>query len=153
MREGPIVVGVDGTAESFKALSEMVELVTEKRAAGGLDLVVVFVRSPGWTGGVSAMAQGELINALDEAQAVVERDVKVALEGVNLTWRFVVRQGDPAHELIQEAEAQEAAGIAVGGHRHSTIGGMLLHSVESRLVHTYDGSLLIVREGASSPAS
>ena len=152
MREGPVVVGVDGTPESLRALSKMAELVTEKRAAGGLDLVVVFVRSSGWTGGLS-QAQAELVKALDEAESDAEREVKAALDGVNLTWRFVVRSGDPAHELIQEAEEQEAAGIAVGGHRHSTIGGVLVHSVESRLVHAYDGSLLILRDPASAPSS
>jgi len=152
MREGPIVVGVDDTPDSLKALSKTVELLNEQRAAGGLDLVIVYVRSTGWTGGTSPMAQAELVKALDEVETDVERDVKAALEGVNLTWRFVIRQGDPAHELICEAEAQNASGIAVGGHRHSTIGGVLVHSVESRLVHNYDGTLFIVRDPSAKPA-
>ena len=110
MREGPIVVGVDDTPESLKALGKMVELVGAERATGGLDLVIVFVRSTGWTGSSSPMAQAELVKALDEVEADVERDVKAALEGTNLTWRFVVRRGDPAHELIAEADEQKASG-------------------------------------------
>jgi nucleotide-binding universal stress UspA family protein len=152
MRESPIVVGVDGTPESLKALSKVVELASAQRASGGLDLVVVFVRSTAWTGGTSALAEAELVRTLDELEADVERDVKTALEGVAVTWRYVVREGDPAHELIHVAEEQKAAGIAVGGHRHSTIGAILVHSVESSLVHAYDGSLLIWRDPASAGA-
>jgi nucleotide-binding universal stress UspA family protein len=153
MREGPIVVGVDDTQESLKALNKVVEVLHGDRAAGGLDLVIVFVRSTGWSGSASPAAQVEIVKALDEVELDVERDVKAALAGVNLTWRFVVRRGDPARELMSEADEQKASGIAIGGHRHSTIGAVLVHSVESRLVHIYDGTLFIVRDPAPTPAS
>jgi nucleotide-binding universal stress UspA family protein len=155
MREGPIVVGVDESAESMHALAKMVELASADRATEGTDLVVVFVRSRGWMAGVAPQAQVEMVTALDEMQHDVERKVQGAMEGSPLAWKFVVREGDPAHELIHEAEVQGAAGIAVGGHRHSPIGGVLVHSVEARLVHTYDGSLLIMRNpaAASSPTA
>jgi nucleotide-binding universal stress UspA family protein len=153
MHEGPIVVGVDESAESMVALQKMVELATANRATGGTDLVVVFVRSNGWTAGVAPMAQVEMVRALDAEQVEVQAHVQAALESTPLTWKFVVREGDPAHELIHEAEERGASGIAVGGHRHSSIGGVLVHSVEARLVHSYDGSLLIMREQAATPSA
>jgi nucleotide-binding universal stress UspA family protein len=153
MREGPIVVGVDGSPESLSALHKTVDLVREQRATGGLDLVVVFVRQPGWASGAATTAQVEVLKALDEVQADVEREVHHVLDGVFVTWRMVVRAGDPAHELIKEAEEVHASGIAVGGHKHSTIGAVLVHSVDASLVHAYHGSLFIVRDTDAAPIS
>ena len=56
-----------------------------------------------------------------------------------------VRGGDPARELVKEANEQHAAAIAIGGHHHSAIGGALVHSVAASLIHEFAGSLVIVR--------
>jgi nucleotide-binding universal stress UspA family protein len=143
MREGPIIVGVDGSPDSMGALAKAAELVEKERAGGGLDLVVVHVRHSPWL--VSSQGAPAIKEALDSVEGDVRRQIESVLAGRWLTWRFVVRTGDPARELAKEANEQHAAGIAIGGHRHSAIGGTLVHSVAASLVHEFAGSLLIVR--------
>jgi nucleotide-binding universal stress UspA family protein len=150
MHEGPVVVGVDGSPESLRALRRAAELAETERAGGGLDLVVVHVRHSPWL--VSPAGQPAITETLDTVQRDVERQTESVLAGRWLTWRFVVRAGDPARELVKEANEQHAAAIAIGGHRHSAIGGALVHSVAASLVHEFAGSLLIVREQLSAVA-
>jgi nucleotide-binding universal stress UspA family protein len=143
MHEGPVVVGVDGSPESLQALGKAAELAEKERAGGGLDLLVVHVRHSPWL--VSSEGQPAITETLDVVQDDVRRQTESVLAGRWLTWRFVVRAGDPARELVKEANEQHAVAIAIGGHRHSVIGGALVHSVAASLVHEFAGSLLIVR--------
>jgi nucleotide-binding universal stress UspA family protein len=143
MHEGPIVVGVDGSSESLRALDQAAELAEKQRAGGGLDLVVVHVRHNPWLAGPEG--QPAIKETLDSLEDGARRQAEAALAGRWLTWRYVVRTGDPARELVKEANEQHAAAITIGGHRHSVLGGALVHSVAASLVHEFDGSLLIVR--------
>lgn len=153
MRQGPVVVAVDGTTDSVEALRKTLELVRGDRAAGGLDIVVVHVRHTPWTGGLAGgVAETELVDAIDEMEAQSRKAADDVLSGEPVTWRFVVREGDPVVEIVKEAEEQKASAIAVGGHRHSRIGGVLTHSVDTGLVHAWPGSILIVREEGQKSA-
>lgn len=148
MHEGPVVVGVDGSEDSLRALERAVELVERDRATGGLDLVVVFVRGPLSVAYMAPGGAGEVTNALDELEERARQSTHRALENHFVTCRFVVRQGDPARQLMKEAEEQKAAAIVVGGHRHSMLGSVLTQSVDSSLVHSYKGTLMIIRGDA-----
>lgn len=153
MRQGPIVVGVDSTPDSVEALRRVLDMVRHDRAAGGLDLVVVYVRHNPWTGGLAGgAAEAELVEAVEAMEDASRKAADDVLTGEPVTWRFVVREGDPTTELVKEAEEQHASGVAVGGHRHSRIGGVLTHSVDASLVHAWPGSVLIVREQDSGTA-
>jgi nucleotide-binding universal stress UspA family protein len=144
MRHRPLVVGVDGSAESASALAEAVHLAEEHAGEGGLDLVVVFVRQVSWAA-MSVDAGAGVNSALDDVEAGVRRLAEDALWGRNLSWRLEVRTGDPAHELARAAEAYGAQMIVVGGHRHGAVGAALTRAVNSELVHCFGGSLLLVR--------
>jgi nucleotide-binding universal stress UspA family protein len=144
MRHRPLVVGVDGSAESVSALAEAVRLAEGHAGEGGLDLVVVFVRQVSWAS-MSVMAGAEVNSALDELEAEVRRLAGDALWGRTLSWRIDVRVGDPAHELVRVAEIYGAQMIVVGGHRHGAVGAALTRAVNSELVHGFEGSLLLVR--------
>jgi nucleotide-binding universal stress UspA family protein len=150
MHEGPIVVGVDGSPESLQALGKAAELAENERAGGGLDLVVVHVRHSPWL--VSPQGGPAIKEALDSVEDDVRRQIEEVLAGRWVTWRLVVRSGDPCRELVKEATEQHAAAIAIGGHRHSVIGGALVHSVAASLVHEFAGSLLIVQGELSAVA-
>ncbi|HEY6316584.1 MAG TPA: universal stress protein [Acidimicrobiia bacterium] len=63
-------------------------------------------------------------------------------------WTFDTASGDAAHELVTIAQLRHAQLIVVGGHRHSTIGGVVLGSVAQRLLHASPVSLLVVRRPA-----
>jgi nucleotide-binding universal stress UspA family protein len=136
-----VLVGVDGSDESQAAL----ELAASLAAATERDLVVVFVRhiapfveaSPGL---------GEAMVALDDLAARVADDVKKTLAPLDrLTWRFEVRDGDPASALIEAADELGASLIVVGHHGHHQAMSLLLGSVASRLVHHAPQSVLVAR--------
>ncbi len=143
MAKGPIVVGVDGTKCSLDALNFAVGEAGKARADDGLDLVIVHVRHVPWT--MSSEAAAPVSEAMDEVERETEDAVKRQLEGALITWRWVVREGDPARELVRVAKEQHARAIAVGGHRHGALTAALVRSVDSSLVHTYGGTLFIVR--------
>jgi len=60
-------------------------------------------------------------------------------------WEFVVRSGDPAHELMAVADDRSAVAIVVGGRPHKAAVSGLVGSVDAALVHRFHGSLLVVR--------
>lgn len=147
MREGPVVVGLDGGADGVKVLERAVELVEHQRATGGLDLVVVHVRQRPSLAYLSPASSGGMADTLDELEERARQDANRVLSQHWVTWRFVIRSGEVARELMKEANEQKAAAIVVGGHRHSLLGSVLTQSVDSSLVHNYRGNLLIIREG------
>jgi nucleotide-binding universal stress UspA family protein len=146
MARGPIVVGVDGTPPSLEALRFAVGEAKKQRADDGLDLVVVHVRHLPWT--LSSNTLAPMTETLDTLAFDTERAVKEELAGVMVTWRWVPREGDPAKELVRVANEHHARAIAVGGHRHGALTAALVHSVDASLVHTYGGTLFIVRPEA-----
>jgi nucleotide-binding universal stress UspA family protein len=147
MARGPIVVGVDGTQPSLEALRFAVSEAEKRRADDGLDLVVVHVRHLPWS--LSSSTLAPMTETLETLAVQTERAVKEELAAVMVTWRWVPREGDPAKELVRVAKEYHARAIAVGGHRHGTLTAALVHSVDSSLVHTYGGTLYIVRPEAN----
>jgi nucleotide-binding universal stress UspA family protein len=144
MRDRPLVVGVDGSTESARALAEAIDIVSTHPGQGGLDLVVAFVRQSSWAA-TTVYAGAGFNDALDEIEANVRKIAGDALWGTSLSWRFEVRSGEPARELVRVAREFDAQTIVVGGHRHGAIGSAVTQSVNSELVHIYPGSLLIIR--------
>jgi nucleotide-binding universal stress UspA family protein len=59
-------------------------------------------------------------------------------------WRFEVRTGEPAAELMSLATELGSEMIVVAGRRHSALGGFTLASVCVRLLHRWPHSLLII---------
>ncbi len=130
---GAIVVGVDGTPTSMRALAYAAGLARRQQA----ELIVVYVRSPlrtqaalsGWVdaGVVAAEAQAQH-DAEDDIWAQVADDAKAWGTGA----RIVARDGNPLHELRKVAEESGADTIIVGasvGLRHrvfGSLGGRLL---------------------------
>ncbi|MCU4184474.1 universal stress protein [Acidiferrimicrobium sp. IK] len=149
MRNGPVVVGVDGSPESVLALERAVELIESRpadaRMGGASELVAVHVRANGALAYMAPGAGDKICDALDQVESSARRVTEDAVAGRRIRWDFVVRQGETARELTREAEARHAGVVVVGGHRHSAISSALVRSVDSAMVHTYDGTLMIVR--------
>jgi len=142
----PMVVGVDGTADSLAALSMAAELAAE--SSGGL--VVVHVRhESGVVAANAALTGAEL--ALNDALAEVERMSREraadVLAGRRVQWRFEVASGDPATELIAAARHHRATTIVVGGRTHGVVGGLVMGSVAQKLVRHSPVSVMVVRDG------
>jgi nucleotide-binding universal stress UspA family protein len=139
-----LVVGVDGTGESNNALARAAELAQ----AAGLRLAVVHVRHIPVLAEMSAMTIGPATQDLDVIEAASRRAAEEVLQGTGVDWEFVVRSGDPAHELMATAEDRSAA-VVVGGRPHRAALSGLVGSVDAALVHRFHGSVLVVRGDAS----
>lgn len=143
--ERSLVVGVDETGESQNALARAAELAR----AAGLRLVVVHVRHVPVLAEMSAMTIGPATQDLDPIEDATRRASEKVLEETGVDWEFVVRNGDPAHELMAVADDRSAVAIVVGGRPHKAAVSGLVGSVDAALVHRFHGSLLVVRGGDS----
>jgi nucleotide-binding universal stress UspA family protein len=137
-----VVLGLDGTEPSLYAMQQIAPLV------GALDgeLIVVFVRH------VPVMAEpsaGEALaiveETLDDLVAEARRDAEEQLAPTGVRYQFVVRDGDPTHQLLDAAHHFGATLVAVGATIHGQIAALLTSSVADHLVHHCDLPLLIVR--------
>ena len=149
--QGPVVVGVDGSEESYRAVDRAVELA----AGTGRDVRVVHahahagfgaaalreelaVRSDGQ--GRPPQPQGLLDVAVDYA-----RDRLAVLDPTPGQVSGVVHVGSAAGALC--AESDGASLVVIGSRRHVGLTGMLLGSVAVPLSAHADAPVVVVRGG------
>jgi nucleotide-binding universal stress UspA family protein len=138
-----IVVGTDGSPGAEAAIQKVIELVDGSGAT--VHLVCAY---PGKTPleRIGMTAKSDPVDLRGVAQDIVSRE-EHRFDGHGLTVEKHVREGDPAHTLLDVAEEQHADLIVIGaggspGHRRVMMG-----SVASKLAHHAHTSLLIVRSG------
>ncbi len=145
-----IVVGVDATEDSVAALAEAARLTQET----GVGLMVVFVRHESHVAASQSAigADAAMRASLDTVElSAYVRSVAV-LSDSTVHWRFDVRRGDPATELIAAAREHHARAIVVGGRSHGIVGGIVAGSVAQKLVRQSPVSVLVVRLGSDRVA-
>jgi nucleotide-binding universal stress UspA family protein len=113
----------------------------------GLRLVVVHVRHIPVLAEMSSMTIGPVRQNLDVIEAAARRAAEDALQGTGVDWEFVVRSGDPAHELMAMAGDRPPTASVGGGRPHKAALSGLAGSVGAALVHRFHGSVLVVRGG------
>jgi nucleotide-binding universal stress UspA family protein len=141
-----VVVGVDGSSESIIALEKAAELATSANSS----LVVAHVRHRSAWIGMSPMTAGYEADILANAEAESRQASEKVLAHAPIDWEFVVRSGEPAHELMAVANERAALYIVVGGRPHGAAASVVLGSVASALVHHYQGSVLVARSNDDS---
>ena len=101
------------------------------------------------------MTIGPARQNLDAIEAAARRIADDVFRGTGVDGEFVVRSGDPAHELMAVAVERSAMAIVVGGRPHKAGLSGLAGSVGAALVHRFHGSVLLVRgdDQAWNPAS
>ncbi|HUZ21229.1 MAG TPA: universal stress protein [Acidimicrobiales bacterium] len=142
-KAGAVVVGVDGSESSLCALRHTAWVAS----AVGARLVVVYVRHlPNIAPGpVAGDAVAILEQTADDLERSTESQVAAALAAAGVDWRFEVRDGDPAHEILQVGHDAEAACIVVGAATHGPVSSVVLGSVANHLLHHSDISVVVVR--------
>lgn len=137
-----IVVGTDGSAGAEAAVQKVIDI------ARGSDVTVhVVCAYPGRSTleRIGMTAKQDPVDMRGVAADVVARDERRFREA-GLAVEKHVREGDPAHTLIDVADEQDADLIAVGARGQSALRRFALGSVSSKLSHNAATSLLIVRE-------
>lgn len=112
---GAIVVGVDGSPTSLRALAYAAGLARRQHA----ELICVYVRQPLRTPvAMSGWLDAGIVAAEAQAQSDAEKEVWAQITDDASAWgtgaRLIVRHGNPLTELRKVAEQAEADTIIVG---------------------------------------
>jgi len=139
--EGAVVVGVDGSARSARAL-ELAAREAERHATL-LHVVHAFpwlARAHGWEfapeAGAMSVAERVVADAVDQ--------VRATHGGLSVTGQVVV--DDPAVVLVEAS--QRAALVVIGARGLGRVAGQLLGSVSQKVAAHAHGPVLVVREHA-----
>jgi nucleotide-binding universal stress UspA family protein len=136
-----IVVGVDGSDASIRALEFAASLVEDLSDAA---LVVAHARYLPYLWAPKHVAEDEFRDLLDEVELAVREAAHAALEGRRLQWALALREGEPSQVLSAIVHETDASFVVVGRHGSSAVGELVLGSVSNRLVHRTDVRVLLV---------
>ena len=137
-----VVVGVDGSEPSMRALAFAASLVADSREAA---LVVAHARYVPFLWSPKHVAEAQFADLLDETEAYVRREVERQLEGHEVRWSIVTRENEPSEVLREIAREADASFVVVGRRGWSVVEELLLGSVSNRLVHRCEVPVLLVR--------
>jgi nucleotide-binding universal stress UspA family protein len=137
-----IVVGTDGSSGAEVAVQKVIDIAG---GSGATVHVVCAYPSRSMLERIGLTAKTDPVDMRGVAADVVARGAGRFTEA-GFTVEKHVREGDPAHTLIDVADEQGADLIAVGARGHGALRRFALGSVSSKLSHHAPTSLLIVRE-------
>jgi nucleotide-binding universal stress UspA family protein len=127
-----LVVGVDGSEESERALAVAAGLASREK--GRLDVCFVAHQPISFGGNMPPVDYVEI-------SGTVELEVKEVLANANVEGSYFYREGDIADELKRLADERSADIIVIGRSRHPHLH---LGSVPKRLLDTVGHSVLVV---------
>jgi nucleotide-binding universal stress UspA family protein len=136
-----IVVGTDGSAGAEAAIQQVIELA---RGTGATVHLVCAYPGRSTLERIGMTAKQDPVDLRGVAHDVVSRD-EYRFDGSGLAVEKHVREGDPAHTILDVAEEQDADLIAVGARGNAAHRRFMLGSVAGKLAHHAQTSLLIVR--------
>lgn len=125
---GVILVAIDGSDTSLRAGAYAAGAARRQHAR----LVCLYVRPYHAAVGSSAVAVGLLEQAHDEIARDLRETVESQSARIGLSAEFVVRAGNPFHEIVRLADELRADAVVVGastkaGHRF--VGSLAVHLV------------------------
>jgi nucleotide-binding universal stress UspA family protein len=128
------VVGFIRTPEGEAAVEAAVE---ETRRRGGR-LVVVHSARGGDQDAATVIADREALEQLEQ---------RLRSEGIGVTVSAFARGNDPAEDLVDVADTEQAALIVIGLRRRSPVGKLLMGSNAQQILLTADCPVLAVKAG------
>lgn len=137
-----IVVGVDGSEQSIRALLFAASLVEDLPDA---ELIVAHARYVGYMIAPPHVTDDEFSDVLDEDEQYVRATVTRVLKDRALRWSIERREGEPSRVLRDIARDVDASLLVIGRQGRSNIEELLLGSVSNRLVHRSEVPVLLVR--------
>lgn len=139
--DGPrvILVGIDGSTTASRAWAYASGLARRQHAR----LVVVHVVGPSVVGGIAATAvAGAQEQAAADLANELQQQVKAWAAELAVPITFVVRRGDPFHELRHAAIEARADMVVVGASEQA--GHRLIGSIATRLVRADEWPVTVV---------
>jgi nucleotide-binding universal stress UspA family protein len=146
--EQRIVVGIDGSDHSYKAIDHAIDLI--RLHGGSLHLLTVYrpIRMPDNTHSMirpqlhPEPAETQLDGA---AQAVVEAAADYARQRGMTEVTAATRHGPPARTIVHFASEMRATCIVMGSRGLGDITGFMLGSVSQKVVHLAECTVVIVK--------
>ncbi len=156
---GDVLVATDGSSSAFEA----VRFVTAASILAGHNVEVISVTRatdigtsvlmPSIGGHALIASKEELAEEQDRAEGIVENATQ-RLRDAGYDVRATTTAGDPAHEIVEAAEAFGSGLIVLGSRGHTGLTRLVLGSVARNVLHHAAASVLIVRspKAATAPA-
>jgi nucleotide-binding universal stress UspA family protein len=147
-----VLLPTDGSETADKAVAFAARLLTNTACKVTLLSVVEEpVYSAFWSDGLIAPEvlmppPEELREELDNKAEEMLKESAAPLRDAGIEVQSKIRFGNPASEIIQEAEEGEYDMVMVGSHGRGALGGFLLGSVSNRVAHHAKCPVLIVRQ-------
>jgi len=133
-----IVVGVDGSASSRKALCWALRYA--KLTGAEIEAITAWEFPPSY--GWAPVAYGSAEFEEDASKILAEALAETSAAGADVQVEPVVRHGHPADVLVRAAQGADL--LVVGSHGHGGFAGLLLGSVSLHCVHHAPCPVLIV---------
>lgn len=135
-----ILVAHDGSKSSEKALKKAMEIAKRFNSS----ITVISVVPELYLTELMEMDRLKILETLtDEAKKTMEK-IKKSTRGIK-SLKTVIRQGNPAEEILDAAEKMKADVIVTGSHGRRGAQKFLLGSVSSRIVDHAECSVLVVK--------
>ena len=144
-----ILVGVDGSDNSFRALDFAIDLA--KKYSASLYMIYVTARSsvPEW---VKEYLRSKEVDwpdekvYLDTVCDVVVNRAKDRIESQNLkNFEIICEHGDAADKILKAAKSKGADIIVLGSRGTGGFKGLLMGSVSSKVCHSSPSTCVIVK--------
>ncbi|MER7333828.1 MULTISPECIES: universal stress protein [unclassified Micromonospora] len=148
--DGPVVVGVDGSANS----AEAVAFAFEEASHRGAPLLAVHAwlyPSPVGPGDILPLVYDLDALGAEEERALAESVAGFAERYPDVPVRHRLVRGSPARVLVEESRTAQL--VVVGAHGRGALGGLLLGSVSHAVLHHAHSPLAIVRHRKRADAS
>jgi nucleotide-binding universal stress UspA family protein len=145
VNRGPIVVGVDGSDASGRAVAWAASL------GGALGAEVVVVHALGL---IHRRPTGETVASdthRDEIREELERAWCAPLREAGVPYRSELREGNPVTALLETAEATQASLLVVGNRGLGGFPGLLLGSTSAQVAQHARRPVVIVPDLTDDP--
>lgn len=145
-----VLIAIDGSACSQHAVQEAMRLLPLKDAEVLLTSVAVMPPVGLDPVGYGMVVPPDNTPLIEELSAQTRRqldETAAELSHHGITARAIDRTGDPANEILALARAEHVDLIVMGSHGRNAVGRLILGSVSDRVVHHWEGAIMVVRPG------
>jgi nucleotide-binding universal stress UspA family protein len=144
-----ILLAIDGSAHSNKAVDYALDLA--EKFGASITVLNVFqpvllrgmIEQPGFTLGSDAAINKDLMRFHDKLVASTLEKAK--MQKPNLTVTGVLKQGDPAQQILETAKTGGFDTIVLGSRGESGIQGLLMGSVSDKVSKHAEATVVIVK--------
>lgn len=139
-----ILFAVDGSPQCLAALDTLVKNFGYVRETPTLTLVHVHPPVP-YKAAATWVGKETIHRYYDEESEAALTGAREALAAHGIPFDAAKRVGNPAEEIVKQAESGQADMIAMGTHGHTALTNLVMGSVATRVVATSPVPVLLMR--------